>query len=191
MLRSSFALCCAVGRSTQALVRPSLQSSLRRSWLSESTRDESAGKSFIELAKEQGMASMIGRQFPSKGGYDSVLSENLVVTTVNADSVVACVKVTEPLANAFNTLHGGAIATLVDVLGTMALLAQDSSRPGVSVEINVTYMSAAKVGSDITVEGSVLKLGRSLGFTEVRLSDTMTGKLIAVGRHTKAFPQQS
>lgn len=115
----------------------------------------------------------------------------------------------------------------VDVLGTMALLAQDSSRPGVSVEINVTYMSAAKVsyqcsdhlfselsfltrfherkyykldaslivlaqvGSDIAVEGSVLKLGRSLGFTEVRLSDTMTGKLIAVGRHTKAFPQQS
>jgi hypothetical protein len=35
----------------------------------------------------------------------------------------------------------------VDVLGTLALLAEDPSKPGVSVEINVSYLSAAKVST--------------------------------------------
>eukprot|EP00037_Helgoeca_nana_P007759 m.70335 g.70335 ORF g.70335 m.70335 type:complete len:96 (-) comp18501_c0_seq1:1409-1696(-) len=77
----------------------------------------------------------------------------------------------------------------VDVLGTLALLAEDPSKPGVSVEINVSYLSAAKVGTHIVAEGTVLRSGRSLGYTEVRLHDTTTKKLVAIGRHTKAFPR--
>ena len=34
------------------------------------------------------------------------------------------------LANHFGTLHGGATSLIVDVLGTMALLTKDVSRPG-------------------------------------------------------------
>ena len=37
------------------------------------------------------------------------------------------------LQNSRGTLHGGAAATLVDVLGTMALLTKDPQRPGASV----------------------------------------------------------
>lgn len=76
----------------------------------------------------------------------------------------------------------------VDVLGTMALLAYDRNKPGVSIEINVTYTAAAEVGTKLRAEGTALKIGRRLGFTEIRLTDERTGRLIAVGRHTKAFP---
>lgn len=34
------------------------------------------------------------------------------------------------LQNAYGTLHGGCTATLVDVLGTMALLTKEAEAPG-------------------------------------------------------------
>lgn len=37
------------------------------------------------------------------------------------------------LANHFGTLHGGATSLIVDVLGTMALLTKDVSRPGATL----------------------------------------------------------
>ena len=44
-------------------------------------------------------------------------------------------------------------ATLVDVIGSLALMADDPTRSGVSVDINITYISAAHVGDQIIVEG--------------------------------------
>lgn len=59
-----------------------------------------------------------------------------MICTHAADGAVQCeLKVTEQLANSYGTLHGGAISTIVDVLGTMALLTRDHTRAGVSVEV--------------------------------------------------------
>jgi acyl-coenzyme A thioesterase 13 len=54
-------------------------------------------------------------------------------------------------------------------MGTLALIAVDHTRPGVSVEIGVTYISAAKEGTVLVATGTALKAGRSLGFTEVAI----------------------
>eukprot|EP01047_Picozoa_sp_COSAG01_P063930 COSAG01_NODE_8369_length_2811_cov_13.888643_2_plen_66_part_00 len=62
-----------------------------------------------------------------------------MICTHAADGAVQCeLKVTEQLANSYGTLHGGAISTIVDVLGTMALLTRDHTRAGVSVEVRRT-----------------------------------------------------
>ena len=54
-----------------------------------------------------------------------------MICTHAADGAVQCeLKVTEQLANSYGTLHGGAISTIVDVLGTMALLTRDHTRAG-------------------------------------------------------------
>ena len=68
-------------------------------------------------------------------------------------------------------------ATLVDVVGTMALLSRDAGRPGVSIEMSQTFCAAAKVGERVTVVGTVLKAGGRLGFTqvEVRRADAQVG----------------
>ena len=94
----------------------------------------------------------------------------------------------------WQTLHGGVTATLVDVVGTLALLGRDATRPGVSVEMNQSFCSAAKEGDVVHCEGKVLRYGKTLGFTEVSIRNTNAdgtagGKLIAVGRHTKFFPE--
>jgi acyl-coenzyme A thioesterase 13 len=82
--------------------------------------------------------------------------------------VVRCsLPVTTIVQNSYGTLHGGAIGTIIDVVGTLALLADDPKRGGVSVDLNVNFLNPAKLGDSVTVEGRVLKTGKSLGFTEV------------------------
>jgi acyl-coenzyme A thioesterase 13 len=76
----------------------------------------------------------------------------------------------------------------VDVLGTLALLSLDRTKPGVSVELNISFLSAAKVGDKLIIEGEVMKAGRRMGFTQVTIRREEGNQVVAVGRHTKAFP---
>ncbi|XP_002735754.1 acyl-coenzyme A thioesterase 13-like [Saccoglossus kowalevskii] len=92
-------------------------------------------------------------------------------------------KVDEGHLNTGGTLHGGLTATLVDSLTTAAIMTAGGS-PGVSVDLNVTYMKAVKEGETISINAEVLKLGKRLAFTTCDISNE-NGILIAQGRHTK------
>ena len=145
-----------------------------------------SASSFIVRAKESGPQGLLG-DFTSAGTFDRCLEEAaLTCTSVDAGRVECAFTVTHESANNFGTLHGGFTATLVDVVGTMALLSRDAGRPGVSIEMSQTFCAAAKVGERVTVVGTVLKAGGRLGFTqvEVRRADDA---VVAVGRHTKMF----
>lgn len=47
------------------------------------------------------------------------------------------------IKNSGNFLHGGATATLVDLVGSAAIYTVGAPMTGVSVEINVSYLDAA------------------------------------------------
>ena len=119
-------------------------------------------------------------------GFDRCLA-GLRVERIGAGTVECVVPVTSALANSYGTLHGGATSTLVDVVGTMALLTQDPLRAGVSVELNVSFLAAAKLGEEVVIEGRVLRSGKKLGFTQVDLRRKSDRTLLATGRHTKAL----
>ncbi|XP_003927347.3 acyl-coenzyme A thioesterase 13 [Saimiri boliviensis] len=118
------------------------------------------------------------------GGFDRVLGK---VTLVSAapGKVICEMKVEEEHTNKLGTLHGGLTATLVDGISTWALLCTERGLPGVSVDMNITYMSPAKLGEVVVITAQVLKQGKTLAFTSVDLTNKATGKLIAQGRHTK------
>ncbi|XP_028941058.1 acyl-coenzyme A thioesterase 13 [Antrostomus carolinensis] len=99
--------------------------------------------------------------------------------------IVCEMKVEEEHTNRGGTLHGGLTATLVDVVSTAALLYTERAVPGVSVDMNITYTSAAKIGEEILITAQILKQGRNLAFASVDLTNKASGKLIAQGRHTK------
>lgn len=89
---------------------------------------------FIEQAKLYGAASLIG-PFPTAGRFDSCL-RGLVIESMTPDGEVeATLTVESHLENAHATMHGGVTATLVDVMGSLALLAKDNKRGGVSVRL--------------------------------------------------------
>ncbi|KVI08016.1 Phenylacetic acid degradation-related domain-containing protein [Cynara cardunculus var. scolymus] len=88
--------------------------------------------------------------------------------------------------NVGNSLHGGATAALVDVVGSSVILTFDrASTTGVSVEINVSYLDAAYVGDEIEIEAKALRVGKAVAVVSVEFRNKKTGKIIAQGRHTK------
>lgn len=117
-------------------------------------------------------------------GFDRVL-EKVTLVSAAPEKLICEMKVEEQHTNKFGTLHGGLTATLVDSISTMALMCTERGAAGVSVDMNITYMSPAKIGEEIVITAHILKQGRTLAFASVDLTNKATGKLIAQGRHTK------
>ena len=53
-----------------------------------------------------------------------------------------------------------------------------------TTDLNASYLSAANAGDVVTAEARVLKVGRTLAFVEVDITN-QAGKTIAQGRMTK------
>ncbi|XP_075682677.1 acyl-coenzyme A thioesterase 13 isoform X2 [Rhinoderma darwinii] len=109
----------------------------------------------------------------------------LQLVSASPGKVICELKVDEEHTNHGGTMHGGFTATLVDMVSTVALMHTERGAPGVSVDMNITYMNAAKIGESVLITAQVLKQGRTLAFATVDLVNKETGKLIAQGRHTK------
>ncbi|MCU1656254.1 MAG: uncharacterized protein JWO57_910 [Pseudonocardiales bacterium] len=108
--------------------------------------------------------------------------------TVEPGRVVVRVEVSDALVNVAQTLHGGAAATLVDVVGTFAIMTADRhSRPGVSTDLNVTWLAPAPLGEFVLVDATVLKTGRSMAFVTADIRRESDGVLSVQGRMTKAL----
>jgi acyl-coenzyme A thioesterase 13 len=120
-----------------------------------------------------------------QGGYDRSLTGMEVVELEGGKARVR-LPVSEPVQNAGGMLHGGAVATLVDVVGTLAIMSKDrDGRPGVSTDLNVSWFSPAPGGTSVLVEATVLKSGRTLAFVQVDVRRESDGVLVAQGRMTK------
>lgn len=80
-------------------------------------------------------------------------------------------------------LHGGAIASLIDTTGAMAAwTTAEIATPkyfGSTVGVTVNYLSGA-IGEDIFAEGRVLKRGKEIIYSDVRVMNE-AGKLLAQG----------
>lgn len=94
--------------------------------------------------------------------------------------------VEDSLQNMGGTLHGGAIATIVDDVGTIAIMTADRDhRPGVTTDLNVSYFSPAPGGRAVIADAVVLKSGKTLAFVSVDIRREDDQVLVAQGRMTK------
>ena len=126
----------------------------------------------------------LGELFGSHG-FDRSLAGMKLVEAKDGKAVVR-LEVTESVANWGGTLHGGAIATLVDDAGTAAIVSKDRDhRPGVTTDLNVSYFSPGPMGSFVRAEATVLKTGKTLAFVSVDIRRETDGGLVAQGRMTK------
>ena len=86
-------------------------------------------------------------------------------------------------STAAKALHGGAIASLIDTTGAMAVwTTAEVATPkyfGSTVGVTVNYLSAV-IGQDCFAEGRVLKRGKEVIYSEVRVTNE-DGKLCAQG----------
>ncbi|MCS7277012.1 MAG: PaaI family thioesterase [Dehalococcoidia bacterium] len=90
-------------------------------------------------------------------------------------------------------MHGGVVAALLDeaVAGAItSLRGQEAvpSDPHLLLEMNVSFLSAARPGERLEVEGWVLRMGRQVAFAEAEARRLPGGQLVAKGRFTFLLP---
>jgi acyl-coenzyme A thioesterase 13 len=118
-----------------------------------------------------------------KHGFDRALA-GLELLEIGDGHAKVRLPVDEPVKNIGGKLHGGAVCTLVDDAGTLALISKDrDSRPGVSTDINVSFFAPGE--GVVIAEATVLKIGRTLGFVTVDVRREHDNVLVAQGRMTK------
>lgn len=117
--------------------------------------------------------------------FDTTALRGIHDVTVPEIGRLTCkLPVTQRVQNRNGHLHGGATATLIDVVGTAALLTM-SPRPGVSLNINTNYLAAMPGGGVVLLDAKVLRKGRTIAFINVDLTDEASGNLVAQGTHIK------
>ncbi len=125
---------------------------------------------------------------PNSPIYSIFFSEIRLVSAVDG-RIVAHLPLTNVHINSKKILHGAVSATLVDWAGGMAIASTGREKTGVSVDIHVSYVSAAKEGDTLEVEAWVNRAGKTLAYTAVeirKLGDGgRKGPVVASGSHTK------
>ncbi|KFG80200.1 hypothetical protein MANI_027818 [Metarhizium anisopliae] len=87
--------------------------------------------------------------------------------------------------NRLSTLHGGTLASLVDLGGSLAVASTGRFATGVSTDLNVTYLApGGKPGDLLRGTATCDKIGKTLAFTTVTFTNGR-GQLAARGSHTK------
>ena len=92
--------------------------------------------------------------------------------------------VNEMLMNPQGALHGGVMATVMDI--SMGHLLNKTAGMGATIEMKIQYLRPVRQGR-VTCEGRFIKKGRALSFMESRLLDD-AGKLAAIATATWKMP---
>ncbi|XP_028766130.1 acyl-coenzyme A thioesterase 13 [Neltuma alba] len=145
--------------------------------------DVDSVKRYFKLDERNEIESVVN-ELPPRFLEPLVLS-GLRVDLIEPGRVVCSMKIPPRLLNSHKSLHGGATATMVDLLGSAAIYSAGAPEVGVSVEINVTYLDAAYADEDIEIEARALRVGKAVAVVTVEFRRKKTGKVFAIGRHTK------
>jgi len=79
-------------------------------------------------------------------------------------------------------IHGGVLMSLMDNAGIMAGgRASGETRKAVTVNLNYNFLSTA-MGETVHAEGRIIRKGRSMFFSDVRVVDAESGKIYSSGQ---------
>lgn len=91
------------------------------------------------------------------------------VTMLNEKEVLLTTKVTEKSLNPYGMAHGGFLFTLADSVAGLTTVARGSY--SVTLQSNIHYMKAAKLGDTLSVIGSCTHDGSRTKVVEVKIEN--------------------
>ena len=96
--------------------------------------------------------------------------------------------------NPNGVMHGGVVTTLLDEALAIAVAATRGveavrAQPHTAIEMNASFLAAAREGDELVVEGTLLKAGRTVFFGEAEARKRGDSKLISKGRVTFVIPR--
>ncbi len=127
-------------------------------------------------APTSGIMQLLGGRIDSFDEGVSVMSLTLEEKHMNPNGVV----------------HGGVLMTLMDegtghAIVTVRGLEAMAETPHATVDMNVSFLSGARVGDELACEARTLRIGRAVAFAEAEVRRKDSGDLIAKGRFTYAI----
>lgn len=90
--------------------------------------------------------------------------------------------------NIQETVHGGALATMIDVVTTIGMLRMTHMRT-ISVSLSTEFLNVIKVGEEVEIETEIAKIGKNIVFADCRIfTDPLhKRKLACKGQHIKSI----
>ena len=112
------------------------------------------------------------------------LPDHPLIKDKNTESVFE-VTPNKHMANYYGALHGGCVATLVDIFTSLSIMAcEDPPGLAVSVVMNIEYIKAIPITDKVIIHSKVDKFGRSLAFSTCKIYDSKLD-LCYTASHTK------
>lgn len=94
------------------------------------------------------------------------------------------------LVNPNGILHGGIMATMLDELMGCAVWTMNIPAPFATINLQVDYLTAAKIGEKIIGEGIVLKAGRTVMHAEAKLYNDKNNIVAKAVSNLVVMPQK-
>ncbi|CCD62884.1 Putative esterase F42H10.6 [Caenorhabditis elegans] len=149
---------------------------------------ESSTDAVIEPTSEELLAEQVRVFNKMKGSTNfNRVAEDVYPVEVTKSKLVCEMVVQHQHLNSKGTLHGGQTATLTDVITARAVGVTVKDKGMASVELAVSYLLPVKVGDVLEITAHVLKVGRTMAFTDCEFRRKSDGKMSAKGKHTLAF----
>ncbi|CAL5070967.1 unnamed protein product [Urochloa decumbens] len=139
------------------------------------------------LLEETSPADAEADQLPRlpSGFYDAFVLKGIrVVQALQPGTLLCHFTVPSRLLNSGGFLHGGATASLVDLVASAAFTTAGLRTRGSPLEMNISYLDAAFADEEIDIEAKVLRAGKAVGVAVVELKKK-SGKIIAQARYSK------
>ncbi|KAG8355777.1 hypothetical protein FVEN_g6571 [Fusarium venenatum] len=126
------------------------------------------------------------RSFMKDSGLEpTLLGKHFRIVSATEGKVDFELDIQQQHTNRLQTIHGGTLASLVDLGGSLAVASSGRFSTGVSTDLNVTYLSPGGRPGDLLKGTAILeKIGKTLAYTQVTFTNSK-GQLAARGSHTK------
>ncbi|CAL9245560.1 unnamed protein product [Arabidopsis halleri] len=123
--------------------------------------------------------------FTSFDSFSVLFQSNTRALSISRGRVSCSVIVTPGIANFFNGLHGGAVASIAERIAMACVKTVVSEDKQLFLgELSMSYLSSAPISSELVVEGSVVRTGRNLSVVIVEFKIKETMKVTYLSRAT-------
>ncbi|KAK7394854.1 hypothetical protein VNO78_15395 [Psophocarpus tetragonolobus] len=135
--------------------------------------------------KRLGIHKPVPRSCEISGFYSNFFGSFLKVNDIRKGQISCTIVVKPQIINAFGTLHGGSVGSLIELLSiacARTVIAEDKEL--FLGEISVSYLSAAPNYTEVLAEASVVKSGRNVTMVALEFKLKKTGNLIYIAHAT-------
>ncbi|ODV91703.1 hypothetical protein CANCADRAFT_30048 [Tortispora caseinolytica NRRL Y-17796] len=130
----------------------------------------------------------VWKNFLSESGLEPTLLSSMTVVGAKKGEVALHMPIEQRHLNRLRILHGGTVAAIVDLGGSLAVANEGLFATGVSIDMNMTFISSGgKLGDNIDIIAKCHKLGSNLAFTSMEFY--RGDRMFAKGTHTKYIAQ--